>query len=482
MDQSITAYAQTLAGFPVYLMNAIQPIGKASDTPDHGRGSDDESGDKRVDDEFAATKEEVSDGAVASAPPFRLFASEENIRAECYDSDAFVDAAALADKLCPICNDVARRPYELTCDAGHVMCQTCFVEYAQRSKYIDIVHCPHDRQAVDVRTARLARSMQSAIWKLSVRCSNRSRGCTVIIPAIGIDERNVLAHRMSQCEYELLVCNECGEQIERRNADAHTAECGQRPWTCPVSICQVTIPLRERVAHQYDASTTTCINTVVCPNRCTIPRSLPSAVTRPVFTPYLVFYQRQRQSSPTGSASPSRHGQQLVAVQAETERDIWSRWESLDANDRALYSALSIQSRSKRDSYDRAVVNVARSTALVTILKREEVESHRQICPYEPLTCESGSVSCAQIRRCDMFGHLRDPMFIDAHVNALMDALRAHRQSEADLRSAVERMQRHYAISNSSVDMSTSVPAPPSSTSPPARPRTASVCGGCVIS
>ena len=467
-------------------MNAMQsPTHKGSDMPNDGRSVEDEHNTAQADDQFATTKAESSDGDSSSAPAYRLVVSEETMRAECYDSDSFVDGAALADKLCPICNDVVRRPYELTCDAGHVMCETCFVEYVQRSKSTTVA-CPHDRQSVNVQSVRLTRSMQSAIWKLSVRCANRSRGCAVIISAIGIDERNVLTHRLSQCEYELLVCNECGEHVERRNADTHTAECGQRPWTCPVSICHVTIPSRERIAHQYDSRTMTCIHSVLCPNRCIIPRSLPSALARPVFTPYLIFYQRQTQQTQSGSATPLHdEQQQRAAVNADDERVIWSRWESLDAADRTLYSALSIQARSKRDSYDRAVVKAARSSSLIMVLKHEEVELHRRTCPYEPLICESGSALCSEVRRCDMHAHMRSPPLIDIHVNALMATVKAHRRRETDLQSTLQRMERIHAehTANVSTTNPSSIMRSPSTTSlEAAPPRTSSVCGGCVIS
>ncbi|XP_016356746.1 RING finger protein 151-like [Sinocyclocheilus anshuiensis] len=125
-----------------------------------------------------------------------------------YEVEQFVDTPD-DDLICVICRAVLRCPVRLKCN--HVFCKECILQWMKRQ-----VKCPF--------------KLSKSIGRLAIKCRNAQQGCRATFRI-----SNEYLH-ISSCPYEWQLCPHegCGQQVLRKDAQAHDQSCSHWRQLCPM--------------------------------------------------------------------------------------------------------------------------------------------------------------------------------------------------------------------------------------------------------
>ncbi|XP_043110287.1 RING finger protein 151 [Puntigrus tetrazona] len=139
-----------------------------------------------------------------------------------YEVEQFVDTPD-DDLICVICRAVLRCPVRLKCN--HVFCKECILQWMKRQ-----VKCPCCRQPIDQNQMLVLFKLSKSIGRLSIKCRNAQQGCRATFPL-----SNEYLH-ISSCPYEWQLCPHegCGQQVLRKDAQAHDQSCSHWRQLCPM--------------------------------------------------------------------------------------------------------------------------------------------------------------------------------------------------------------------------------------------------------
>ena len=178
-----------------------------------------------------------------------------------YDCE-FVERPKELETQCPICLQVLRDPFQVTC-CGNSFCQSC-LKRVQANK----MSCPICNEANfgafdDKRLRRLLSGSK-------VRCTYQKSGCEWTGELGELDRHLNLnpelgkQHRIG-CKFVAVACTHCCEYFQRRNVYAHEKEsCPQRPFSC--GYCEDYSSVYEDVVNSH-WPICKCFP-VPCPNEC----------------------------------------------------------------------------------------------------------------------------------------------------------------------------------------------------------------------
>ena len=178
-----------------------------------------------------------------------------------YDCE-FVERPKELETDCPICLQVLRDPFQVTC-CGNSFCKSCIkrVQVGKKS-------CPTCNEA-DFSVfpdKRLRRSL----YAFQVRCVYQKSGCEWI-GELGELDRHLnlnpaeLGGQLIGCEFAAVACTHCCEYFQRRHVHAHETEaCTQRPFSC--DYCEDYGSVYEDVVNNH-WPVCKCYP-VPCPNEC----------------------------------------------------------------------------------------------------------------------------------------------------------------------------------------------------------------------
>ena len=145
-----------------------------------------------------------------------------------YDCE-FVERPKELETDCPICLQVLRDPFQVTC-CGNSFCQSCIkrVQVGKKS-------CPTCNEA-DFNLFPDKR-LQRSLYAFQVRCVHQKSGCKWIGELGELDGHlNLnpeLGRQLIGCEFADVACTHCCEYLQRRHVYAHENEsCPQRPFSC----------------------------------------------------------------------------------------------------------------------------------------------------------------------------------------------------------------------------------------------------------
>ncbi|XP_057213935.1 RING finger protein 151 [Triplophysa rosa] len=139
-----------------------------------------------------------------------------------YEVEQFVDTPD-HDLICVICRAVICCPVRLTCN--HVFCKECILLWMKRQ-----VKCPCCRKSIDQNQMLVLFRLSKSIGRLTIKCRNQQQGCRATFPL-----SSEYLH-ISNCPYELQLCpyDGCGEQVMRKDAQAHEQSCSYWRQLCPM--------------------------------------------------------------------------------------------------------------------------------------------------------------------------------------------------------------------------------------------------------
>ena len=177
-----------------------------------------------------------------------------------YDCE-FVECPKELEPQCPICLQVLRDPFQVTC-CGNSFCQSC-IKRVQANK----MSCPICNEANFGAFAdkRLRRSLHGS----KVRCAHQKYGCEWTGELGELDKHLNLnpdiGKQLIGCKFAVVTCSYCYEYFQRRNVNAHEKEsCPQRPFTC--DYCEDYSSVYEDVVNSH-WPVCKCFP-VPCPNEC----------------------------------------------------------------------------------------------------------------------------------------------------------------------------------------------------------------------
>ena len=174
-----------------------------------------------------------------------------------YDCE-FVERPKELETDCPICLQVLRDPFQVTC-CGNSFCKSCVQD--------DKKSCPTCNEA-DFGVfpdKRLRRSL----YVFAVRCIHQKRGCQWTGELGELDGHLNLdpevGGQLIGCAFAAVACTHCREYFQRRHVHAHESEsCPQRPFSC--DYCE---DYRSRYEDVVNSHWPVCkCYPVPCPNEC----------------------------------------------------------------------------------------------------------------------------------------------------------------------------------------------------------------------
>ena len=151
------------------------------------------------------------------------------------------------DLICRICTLIAREPHQANC-CGKIF---CIDELQGRSKA-----CPSCRKRPRVFNDCLS---EKRIKTLRLSCENEESGCRWLGKLDEYDQH------LKNCEFRNVYClnDDCFDSIVKAELESHLKTCPRREHECP--ICKESGPYEDMVSEHPDV----CLEaTIACPNKC----------------------------------------------------------------------------------------------------------------------------------------------------------------------------------------------------------------------
>ena len=156
------------------------------------------------------------------------------------------------EAVCPVCLDVAIKPFLVECCGQH-FCQQCLTSARARENV-----CPLCRE--NAPTAVHDKYFErNVIHKVQVKCNEKENGCQWE----GL--LGELEHHMTQCQYVKEDCPyKCGDRVQRRHLEEHKVnQCPERSYDC--GHCEYRGIYREVIDQHWALCTSFPLT---CPNNC----------------------------------------------------------------------------------------------------------------------------------------------------------------------------------------------------------------------
>ena len=263
---------------------------------------------------------------------------------------------------CPICVKVLLEPHVTECCGQH-FCEQCltawFKEQPERT-------CPQCRTAGFTHIRYLP--MKRKINELLVYCSNRSKGCTVIVTVAQHDDH------VGQCPYAEVKCpNNCDAlRLLRKDLNNHTANtCIRRLSRCV--YCQKQDEYYLIVGHRHQLA---CPDFPVgCPKNC--PNG--SAVKRRDL-------RKHQEVCPLEHVQCPRCQSEMLRQQLTDHQDKTCLKRLVDCSFCAAHVTFDTMDQHMKVCPEYPIT-CPRECDLGYGLKRKDLRSHSEVCPLEPVTC-----------------------------------------------------------------------------------------------
>lgn len=138
--------------------------------------------------------------------------------------------------LCPVCSMVIRDAVQ--CPRQHCFCKVC-LETALSHKSVCPM-CRTDMTWDEIEPNRMVRAM---VERLSVRCPNHERGCTVV------QQISEIVSHVNSCDFAIITCTNtsCTDRILRKDLKQHLSMCQFTTTIC--DVCGDKFFISERASH-----------------------------------------------------------------------------------------------------------------------------------------------------------------------------------------------------------------------------------------
>ena len=295
--------------------------------------------------------------------------------------------------ICVVCNNFAAQPPSLSC--CHLFCKQCLVQYFI-GKSPEYRTCPVCRVVIGVTLPPENAYVSHKISQLQFRCNNFAQGCPQVgqigqISQMGqMVSPNSIAKHFLDCEYELVRCDACKENILNKDKSSHQQVCIKRPQQC--QHCKELVPALYMKQHMTNIL---CVNSMYCPNRCTVTgqetEMIPN-VSNSV-NGISVSNVANVSNSVNGNSIPSvepnglseggtlTEANGLIEASALTESTSLIEARALTEANLIEPNSLTLSGRKRRDPPKMETKNTT------TIIRKSELEKHLRVCENQTIVC-----------------------------------------------------------------------------------------------